>query len=306
MRLLTRSDFDGLACAALLTEKGVVDNYDFVHPQDLQDGKVEVSGNDVLANVPYVPGCGLWFDHHFSEDERLDIESLEFEGTVSHAASAAQVIWDHYGGRQVFDIELMPLLQAVNIADAGSFTDEEVMNPEGWVLLSFIMDPRTGLGYYKDFQISNYRLMMDMIHYCRTMPAEEIIETGDVKQRIDRYFDHQDPFEDMLKRTSRIEDNLIITNLLNEETIYAGNRFIAYALHPEQNIDLRIMWGKEKQNVVIACGHSIFNRSSRTNVGKLMLEYGGGGHSMAGTCQIPIDTWEETLDEIATVIRKQG
>jgi len=302
VRLVTRSDFDGLVCAVLLVEKGIVDSYKFVHPKDVQDGKVKVTENDVIANLPFVDGCGLWFDHHVSEEERLDLDSLNFSGAIEHAASAAQVIWQYYGGEKTFDAHLKPLLRAINIADAGSFTKKEILKPEGWLLLSFIMDSRSGLGYFKDYRISNYQLMLDMIQYCRTMSAEEILMQQDVKQRVDRYFEHQDLFKEMLKQNSYTQQHLIVTNLLTENTIYVGNRFMVYALYPEQSVDLRVMWGKDKQNIVIACGHSILNRSSRTDVGSLMLTYGGGGHTMAGTCQVPIEKRDEILDAIINQI----
>jgi len=306
MRLITRADFDGLVSAVLLVEKGIVDSYQFAHPKDIQDGKLKLTTNDVLANVPYAEGCGLWFDHHESESDHLELEKRSFKGRISHAASAAQVIWDYYGGQKTFGGRLLPLLRAVNISDAGSFLKEEVLNPEGWILLSFIMDSRTGLGYYKDYAISNYQLMMNMIQYCGTMSAADIIAQEDVQERVVRYFDHQEKFKEMLRESSRIENKAIITNLLATETIYVGNRFIIYALFPDQNIDVRIMWGKNKENVVIACGHSILNRSSRTSIGRLMATYGGGGHSMAGTCQVAIEDWEPVTAEIIAVITADG
>ncbi|MBT6611316.1 MAG: exopolyphosphatase, partial [Deltaproteobacteria bacterium] len=265
MRLLTRSDFDGLVCAVLLVEKGIVDDYTFVHPKDVQDGKIQATANDVLANIPYVPGCGLWFDHHSSEDERLKTGDLKFEGEVRAAPSAAQVIWDYYGGSNTFDKRLIPLLEATNKTDSGNLTKDEILNPEDWIILSFIMDPRTGLGRFKDYRISNHQLMMDMIQYCRTMTASEIIENYDVQERIMRYFDQQDFFTDMLKRDSEVRGNVVVTNLKEELTIYSGNRFIIYALFPEQNIDVRVMWGRDNQNIVFACGHSILNRTSKTD-----------------------------------------
>ncbi|MBU2644434.1 exopolyphosphatase [bacterium] len=306
MRLLTRSDFDGLVCAVLLVEQGIVDDFAFVHPKDVQDGKIQATENDVLANVPYIPGCGLWFDHHSSEDERLKTVDLNFKGDVRAAPSAAQVIWDYYGGSNAFSKRLMPLLEAVNKTDAGNLSREEILNPEGWIVLSFVMDARTGLGRFKDYRISNHQLMKDMIQYCRTMTAEEIIENYDVQERIMRYFDQQDLFTVMLKKTSEVRGNLVLTNLKNEQTIYSGNRFIIYALYPEQNIDLRVMWGRDSQNVVFACGHSILNRTSKTDVGKLMLKYGGGGHHMVGTCQVPAEKWEGILEEIVTQINADG
>jgi len=306
MRLLTRSDFDGLASAVLLVENGIIDTYKFVHPKDVQDGKVAVTSNDMLANIPYVAGCGLWFDHHASEDERLEIEKLNFEGACRPAPSSAQVIWDYYGGEKTFKKHFLPLLDAVNKSDSGNLTREEILNPKGWILLSFLMDPRTGLGRFRDYRISNYQLMEDMIQYCRTKTDEEILLIPDVQERSKRYFEQQELFEEMLKRCCEIHGNVIITNLMNEETIYSGNRFLVFALYPEQNIEVRVMWGKNKKNVVFTCGHSILNRTSQTNVGKLMLEYGGGGHEKVGTCQVPIEDWERVLEEIVNRMQKDG
>lgn len=306
MRLLTRSDFDGLASAVLLVEKGIVDEYKFVHPKDVQDGMVKATTSDVLANIPYVPGCGLWFDHHMSEEERLEIEKLDFEGDCRPAPSAAQVIWDYYGGEKSFDKRFAPLLEAVNKSDSGNLTRDEILNPEGWILLSFIMDPRTGLGRFRDYRISNYQLMEEMIQYCRTKTVEEILSIPDVEERTKRYFEQQEKFREMLKRASRVHGNVVTTNLMEETPIYSGNRFYIYALFPEQNIDVRLMWGKDKKNVVFSCGKSILNRTNRTNVGKLMLEYGGGGHESVGTCQIDTEKWEKVLEKIIRHLRREG
>ena len=306
MRLVTRSDFDGLVCAVLLVEKGIVDDYNFVHPKDLQDGKIEITSNDVLANVPYVEGCGLWFDHHSSEKGRVGSEHLEFDGKTKHAASAAQIIWEYYGGEEGFGSHFLPMMAGVNKIDSGQLTAEEILEPEEWVLLAFIMDARTGLGRFQDYRISNYQLMMDMVQYCRTMGAAEIIEIEDVQERITRYFDQQDSFVKMISDCSQIIENVIITDLTNQETIYAGNRFLVYAIYPDQNVEVRVMWGRAKKNVVFACGHSILNRTCQTNVGELMLQYGGGGHSKVGTCQVSIESWKESLDEIGAILVQNG
>ncbi|MCP4677926.1 MAG: exopolyphosphatase [Deltaproteobacteria bacterium] len=306
MRLMTRSDFDGLACAVLLVEKGIVDGYNFVHPKDIQDGKVEVTSNDVLANVPYVPGCGLWFDHHMSEEDRLEIDNIEFEGASHSAPSAAQVIWDYYGGEKTFGAHFNPLLEAVNKTDSANLTKEEILDPSGWILLSFVMDPRTGLGRFKDYRISNYQLMEELIQYCRTMKVEEILELPDIKERTKRYFEHQELFKDMLKWSCQIHGNVIVTDLKEVDTIFCGNRFLVYGMYPKQNIEVRVMWGKDQQNIVFACGHSILNRTSKTNVGKLMLEHGGGGHEKVGTCQVPTGNWKQDLENIVARMQKDG
>jgi hypothetical protein len=306
MRLLTRSDFDGLACAVLLVEAGVVDEYKFVHPKDLQDGLIEVTANDVLTNVPFVPGCGLWFDHHSSERERLGImEKHSFKGSSKIVPSCARVIYDYYGGPDIFaKFDANGMMDAVDRCDSGQLSVEDIMRPEGWVLVSYIMDPRTGLGYHKDYRISNYALMADLIQYCRTMPPEHILQLPDVKERVDRYFEQEEAYQAMLKKNCHSEGNVLIIHLLEEDKLAAGNRFKEYAMFPDQNISLRIFWGQRRERVVFSCGHSIINRSSNTNVGELMLRYGGGGHTRVGTCQVPVPEWKQIRHELIEVMRE--
>ena len=308
MRLVTRSDFDGLACAVLLEEIGLIDSYKFVHPKDVQDGLVEVDANDVLANIPYVPGCGLWFDHHSSEEERLkNKENFKFEGASRQAPSCARVVYDYYGGPEKFaKFDQTGLMWAVDKADSADFTKEEVLNPEGWVLLSFIMDARTGLGRYRDYRISNLELMRDMIKYCSTMQVDEILSIPDVKERVDRYFKQEAEFEDMLKEYCRLEKNVIIIDLRPVEEIKSGNRFIEYAMYPEGNVSLRCIWGRGRQNTVFTVGHSIINRTCQTDVGSLMLKYGGGGHKKVGTCQVPMEEAEKTFEELLRILKDNG
>ncbi len=306
MRLLTRSDFDGLACAVLLVEVGVVDEYKFVHPKDLQDGLIEVTQDDVLANVPFVPGCGLWFDHHASEIERLGIvDHHAFEGSSMIVPSCARVIYDYYGGAKTFaKFDENGMMAAVDRCDSGQLTVEDILRPEGWVMLSYLMDPRTGLGYHKDYRVSNYSLMADLIQYCRTMSAEHILTLPDVQERVERYYAQEKAYENMLRRCAHTEGNVLVLHLLDEEELAPGNRFKEYALWPEQDISLRIFWGQRREKVVFSCGHSILNRNSQTNVGELMLRYGGGGHTRVGTCQVPVEDWKRVRNELIDAMRE--
>ncbi|MBF0203933.1 MAG: exopolyphosphatase [Desulfamplus sp.] len=298
MRLLTRSDFDGLGCAALLKEKGVIDDIKFVHPKDIQDEKIEVNKNDILANIPYVKGCGLWFDHHSSETERQAYGKYSGVSDTS-ALSAARVIYEYYGGEKEFaNPHLNNLVKAVDKADSGNFTLDEIINPKGWDLLSFVMDPRTGLGRYRDYRISNYQLMMDMIEYCRQKTVDDILEIEDVKERTRRYFEQDSLFKDMVRANTTIKGNVILLDLRNQEEIYTGNRFVLYSLYPEQNVSIQVVWGFQRQNIVMTCGYSIINKSCTTDIGSLMLKYGGGGHKKVGTCQIPIEKADEVLDDL--------
>jgi nanoRNase/pAp phosphatase (c-di-AMP/oligoRNAs hydrolase) len=301
MRLVTRSDFDGLACAVLLKALDIIDEYKFAHPKDIQDGLIEVSENDILANVPFVPGCGMWFDHHSSENERIG--NVEFKGSSKIAPSAARVIWDYFGGHSKFSSDLDVMMESVDKVDSGRLSAEEVIHPKGWILLGFIMDPRTGLGRYRDYNISNYQLMLDMIDYCAERSAEEILEIQDVKERTERYFAQQRDFENMLKRASTIRDNVILIDLRNEAEIFSGNRFTVYALFPKCNVSVQVIWGLKKQNVVLTVGHSILNRTCTVDIGSLMLAYGGGGHLRVGTCQVPSEQAEETIKEITAALR---
>ena len=308
MRLITRSDFDGLVCAVLLVEAGIVDEYKFVHPKDVQDGIIKVTENDVLTNIPYVPGCGLWFDHHSSEQERLKLDQqFHYKGLSKEAPSCARVIYDYYGGDERFKkFETNGLMTGVDKSDSGQFTLDEILNPKGWILLSFIMDPRTGLGRYRDYRISNYQLMEKMIEYCQTMSADEILQVQDVQERIKRYYEQEEAYEKMIRENSAVDKNLLIIDLRDVEEFVSGNRFKEYVLFPEQNISMRIIWGFKKQNVVFTAGHSIINRTSKTNIGSMMLKYGGGGHRAVGTCQIPVERWEEVRKELIEKITSDG
>ena len=305
MRLLTRSDFDGLACAVLLKELGMISEMKFVHPKDLQDGLVEVDERDVLANVPYVPGCGLWFDHHMSEAERGSLQE-PYRGESRPAASCARVIYDYYGGRGKFGSRFDELMIAVDKSDSGNLTVDEILNPKRWMLLSFVMDPRTGLGRFRDYRISNYKLMEDMIEYCRTKSIDEILAVPDVQERVKRYFEQEQLFKSMIEQHTRIEGNVIVTDLRNISPIYTGNRFLIYSMYPQQNISVWMVDGREKQNCVFACGRSIINRTSKTDVGSLMLKYGGGGHPAVGTCQVPYAAADEVLENIIAVMKQDG
>lgn len=306
MKLLTRSDFDGLVCATLLREKGVVDEYQFVHPRDIQNGKVAVTENDILANVPYAVGCGIWFDHHSSEEERLKSQELKFEGASRSAPSAAQVIWDYYGGVETFGEHFLPILEAVNKADAADLTLDEILLAEQWILLSFIVDPRTSIERYGEFSTSGDKFYRSLIEYCRTKTIDEILEIPDVKERTTLYNQQQILFKDMLRKCCIIDRNVVITDLTNEEEIFCGNRFIVFASHPDQNIEIRISWDQKKENINFSCGHSILRRTSKTNVGRLMYQYGGGGHDKVGSCSVPAEKKEEVFDEILAQMKKDG
>lgn len=296
-RLITRSDFDGLVCAVLLKEQEHIEEIQFVHPKDMQDGLIEIRENDLTANLPYVNGVYRAFDHHFSETIR-NKGKAENHIIDPDAPSAARVIYDFYGGEEAFPNISLDMMDAVDKGDSASFNIEEVLNPRDWVLLNFIMDARTGLGRFRNFRISNYQLMMDLIEYCRDHSIQEILELPDIKERVDLYFEHQEEFRRQIRENSRVEGDILIVSLLDAEPIYAGNRFVKYALYPETSISIQQIWGYNRENIVFTVGKSIFNKVSQVNIGELMLEYGGGGHAAAGTCQIESERADEVLAEL--------
>jgi len=283
-RLVTRSDFDGLVCAVLLEQLDMIDDILFVHPNDMQEGRVDIQPTDITTNLPYVPGCYIAFDHHLSEVKRL---GQKFDNHVINpqAPSAARVVYEYYGGREGFPNVSVDLMEAVDKGDAAQFDMDEVLYADGWPLMNFIMDSRTGLGRFRGFRIPNYELMMSLIEWCQEYSVEEILEHPDVKERVDLYREQEPLFKQQIERCTTVHGNLAVLDLLEEETVYVGNRFMVYALFPQCNISMHCMWGRDKQKVVFAVGKSIFDRSSQTNVGELMLQYGGGGHGAAGTCQ---------------------
>ena len=302
-RLVTRSDFDGLACAMMLRDLDLVDEIKFVHPKDVQDGKIELTKSDITTNLPYDPRVGLAFDHHESEMDRL--KAIETGGKLiidPHARSAARVVYDYYGGKKTFKKISDELMAAVDKGDSADFTIDEILNPKGWVLLHYLMDARTGLGRFHQFRISNYDLMMELIQYCMDHTIDEILELPDVKERVELYFEQSEQFVAQLKRIAKVYDKGVVLDLRNEEVIHAGNRFMIYALYPETQISVHVAWGFRKQNTAVMIGKSIVNKASNVDIGELCLKYGGGGHHNAGTCQLDNDEVDKQLPDIIAAL----
>ena len=295
-RLITRSDFDGLVCAMLLKELDMIDEIKFVHPKDVQDGKVDINENDITTNLPFDNRVGLAFDHHESELNRINVAEAKGRFIIEgEAKSAARVVYNYYGGEKVFTRVSKEIMEAVDKGDSADFTKEEILNPTDWVLLNFLMDARTGLGRFRTFRISNYNLMMELIDYCVNHSIKEVLELPDVKERVNLYFEQQELFKQQLARIAKVYDKVVVIDLREEETVYAGNRFMIYAMHPEVEISVHVAWGFRKQNTAVMIGKSIINKSSDFNIGDLCLSYGGGGHANAGTCQLENDMIDSEL-----------
>ena len=296
-QLVTRSDMDGLVCAVLLKEKGLINQIKFAHPKDVQDGKIQLTENDITTNLPYVESVHLAFDHHASETIRVQKKKSNYI-VDAKAPSAASVVYKHFGGKKGFPKVPSAMMTAVDKADSANYKMKDILEPGGWELLSFLMDARTGLGRFKTFKISNYDLMMNLIDYCRDHTIKEILALPDVKERVDLFLEHQDKFRAQIRRCTTVHKNLAVLDLRNEETIYAGNRFMIYALYPECDLSMHVIWGLQKQNTSFAVGRSILKRTATVNVGALMLVHGGGGHEGAGTCQVDNDKAEATKQRL--------
>jgi len=295
-RLVTRSDFDGLVCAVLLEQLGMVRDILFVHPKDVQDGQVEIGPGDIATNLPYSPDAHLVFDHHRSETVRN--ATIAANHIIDpDAPSAARVVYDYYGGAERFPRISPELMRAVDQADSAQYSLEEVLAPTGWVLLNFLMDSRTGLGRFRDFRISNYQLMMQLIEACQHHGIDEILQLPDVRERVDLYHQQATAFVAQLQRCSSVCGSVVVVDLRDEEVIHAGNRFMVYALFPACTVSAHVLWGKQRQNTVIAVGKSILDRSSTADIGALMLAH-GGGHANAGTCQVGHDDADRVVDEL--------
>ena len=297
-RLVTRSDFDGLVCGMLLRELDLIDEVKFVHPKDMQDGLVPITGRDIVTNLPYVPGCHLTFDHHASEVARRGGRERADHIIDAAAPSAARVVFEHFGGAAAFPRISPELMAAVDKADAAQFSRDEILHPTGWVLLNYLMDSRTGLGRFRDFRIANYELMMQLIERCRDLPVDAVLALPDVAERVALFTEHREAFEAQLRRCTTVHGRLALIDLRGEETIFAGNRFMVYALFPGCDISAHVMWGLKRQNVVFAVGKSILDRSSPVDVGAVCLAYGGGGHRAAGTCQVAHERAEAVKGEL--------
>jgi nanoRNase/pAp phosphatase (c-di-AMP/oligoRNAs hydrolase) len=301
-RLVTRSDFDGLVCAVLLKELDMIDDIKFVHPKDMQDNLIEITDKDIITNLPYVNGCHLAFDHHASESERnVNITDPNYI-LDPLAPSAARVVYEHFGGKDTFKNIPDSMMISVDKADSAQFTIEDVLIPKSWELLSFIMDSRTGLGRFKEFTISNYKLMMQLIDACRTYTIDEILELPDVKERVSLYLEHQEKFEEQIMKCASIYNHLAVLDLREEEVIFAGNRFYVYGMFPQCNVSIHRFYNKEKTKNVFAVGKSIFNKTCNIDIGHVMLKYGGGGHKAAGTCQIDNDLAEQVISELIEIL----
>lgn len=297
MRMVTRGDFDGLASAVILTEVEDIREILFVHPKDVQDGKIEADGEDIVVNVPYIPGCGLWFDHHVSEKVRGPEEGT-YKGKFDMAPSCARVIYEYYINEHSDKLDRHhDMLIAADRLDSAQLSIEDITTPSDWILLGLTLDPRSGLG--PEFR----KYFRWLVEYIKELPIEKVMQHPEVSKRCERVRTESEEYKKILAEYSHVEDNVIVVDLRGMKEKPVGNRFLSYTMFPEANVEMRLFDG-HKGAVVVAVGHSIFKRTCQINVGDLMSEYGGGGHRGAGTCQIPPDRSESSVAEILARLKE--
>jgi len=303
-RLITRADFDGVVCGALFNELEMIDDIVFAEPNDMQQGRVPVSDKDISANLPFVDGIHLCLDHHSSEIERVgEKDNLIID---ADAPSAARVVYRHFGGKEAFPNISEDLLDAVDQADSAQYSEKDILAPEKWTLLNFIIDPHTGLEGISGFSIPHNALLYNLMTYCRHNPIEEILALPDVVERVNAYQYQKEFSELQLVRCSAVHGNLVVIDLRDEDRIYTCNRFLIYALNPECNISMHLIPGPEGGTTAISVGKSILDRSSKTNIGSLLLEFGGGGHQVAGGCKVKNEDAEAVVGQLIERITADG
>ncbi len=301
MRLVTRADMDGLTSAVIVTLKEPIDEIVLVHPQDITDKRVPIRGDDILANVPYHPDAGLWFDHHLLTESN-EKPPANFKGRHRIAPSAARLVYEYYLEKFPNDPQLLRLSKLVDETDrldAAQLTPDDVDNPRDYILLGYTIDSRTGLGAFKDY-------FNKLVEWLKTMSIDEVLQQLEVKERVERIRREQDEFKRLLQRNSFQLSNVVVTDLRDVDRLPAGNRFLIYTLFPDTNVSLRVHWGPAHHSVIAAVGHSIFNRTCKTSVGDLMSRYGGGGHQGAGTCVLPLEKAADAIDEILFELQANG
>ena len=298
MRLITRGDLDGLACALLITACEEIDEIDLVHPQDVTEKRIHVTEDDVLANLPYAAGCGKWFDHHLLT-EIGDRPPEAFEGRYGLSPSAARVVYEYYMCAHPWIRKYERLLAETDRLDSGHLDLDDVLDPQGFVLLGFTLDPRTGLGAFREY----FFLLLEAM---RTKPIDEILKMPEVQQRIARMRESDEAFRQVTEQKSRLDANVLFTDLRDVSPLPVGNRFLVYTMYPQANVSLRVHPGPSSEQVAVAMGHSIFNRTCRTNIGKLVSGFGGGGHKGAGTCLLLESTANDEIEFMIETLKTNG
>ncbi|CAH2029850.1 hypothetical protein [Trichlorobacter ammonificans] len=287
-RLLTKCDIDGMACGILLKERGLVEEVRFCQAWEIDNGSMAIGDSDITAGLPCRPQAWLAFDHY------QDAASVRTERIIVDTTrrSTARVIHDYFGA-SAFGAVPGELLRAVDRVVSAEVTLDDILYPSGWVLLSHLIDHRTGLERYRRFGMDTAALIGLLTDWCRQYTIWEVLSLPALEERNACYFACAEAYKAQILRCASVHRNLVVVDLRDEETIYPGNRFMIYALFPECNVSLQIT--RTTAGVAFQAGKSFLDRSFAEDIGRLMRRYGGGGHANAGRCDMP----EERADEVA-------
>ena len=298
MRLVTRPDLDGLTCAVLLSQCEAIDSIELLHPQDVADRRIAIGPSDILANLPYHPSCGMWFDNHLLTDAKA-MPATGFRGRYGKAPSAARLVYDHYLPDHPALSRHEALVAETDRLDSAQLTLDDVLSPSGYVLVGLTLDARTGLGSPREY----FEMLVPAV---RERPVEEVVELPEVRARAARMREQDHAFRDALLAHSRSDANVVVTDFRPLDRVPVGNRFLVFTLFPTANVGVRVEWGPRRERVSVSAGKSIFNRTSRANLGVLMSLHGGGGHVGAGACQLTPPTAEAHIAEIVDTLKRSG
>jgi nanoRNase/pAp phosphatase (c-di-AMP/oligoRNAs hydrolase) len=297
MRLVTRGDLDGLTCAVLISLNEAVEDFLLAHPQDITDGRLDVQPTDILANLPYHPRCALWFDHHMHTATPA-APPPDFRGSFGEAPSAARLVYEYYGGEEKMP-QLADVVRETDRLDSADLTAQDILAPAGYIQLGLTLDSRTGLGTFEDYFFTLMALLL------RNTPVKEILAHPQVNKRCEVMAQEDAAFREALRDHSTVDGNVVITDFRDIDHPPIGNRFLVYALYPEVNVSVRLHWGPGREYPMLLVGHSVLNRTCRTNVGELCARYGGGGHRGAGSVPL-MDEPDQQVQLIVAELKANG
>lgn len=298
MRLVTRPDLDGLTCGVLLSECETLDGVELVNPQDVTDRRIPIGPKDIVANLPYHPSCGMWFDNHLLTDPKA-MPPTGFKGRYGKAPSAARLVYEHYIAQHPKLARHEALLTETDRLDSAQLTREDVESPTGYVLLGLTLDPRTGLGSLRGY-------FDELLPAVRERSIAQVLALASVRERTARLREQDQAFRDAARAHSRLDGNVVVTDFRGLDPLPVGNRFLIFTLFPEASAGVRIQSGSERDKVAVSAGRSILNRTSKANIGVLMSLYGGGGHPGAGACVLDPATADARIAEIVGALKRNG
>lgn len=286
-RIITRPDFDGVVCAVLL-KAAIGDHLTILwgQPAEMQNGKIEVDSDDIIANLPFYGNCAIWFDHHISNEP-----PASYNGLYRVAPSAAGLVYEYY--QNVIDSRFQTLVEQADKIDDAQLNLDEILHPENYpyILLSMTI-------YAK--HASDLTYCDKVVELLSTLSIDEVLAEPEVKRRCEQVLAENTTYEKHLKNHTRIQGLVSITDFRELDPAPDGNRFLIYSLYPDTVVNMKIF--HENSKTVVKLGHSILNRRCNVNVGNLLSRFGGGGHRGAGACRIEGPNAEPVLKKILDIL----